>query len=260
MSDGAFLALSMAGLVLAHVAATAVKALQDISWHELRDFARRRDRGRFDEIHETCDEVVIGVETLLYLSIAVHALSGIVWISGSELLAFGTITDFVLGVVIGTTVLLATVVWFPTAISELAGTRFLYHTWPLWRLVDSALRPLAWGARGADWLLRRVLAAPEEADEEEALEEEIRSIVTEGQQDGLLDSDVREMIEGVIELDDANVADIMTPHDEMDLMPLSWGWTETLEYVTRVGRTRIPVYDSSPDDFVGVLYVKDLFR
>ena len=43
------------------------------------------------------------------------------------------------------------------------------------------------------------------------LEEEIRTIVAEGHIDGLLDSDTREMIEGVIELDDANVADIMTP-------------------------------------------------
>ena len=91
------------------------------------------------------------------------------------------------------------------------------------------------------------------------MEDEIRAIVVEGQHDGLLDSDVREMIEGVIELDDANVADIMTPRDEMDVMSLNFGWDDMLQYVTQVGRTRIPVFDGSPDDFVGVLYVKDLF-
>ena len=90
------------------------------------------------------------------------------------------------------------------------------------------------------------------------MEDEILSIVTEGQHDGLLEDDVREMIAGVIELDDTDVADIMTPRSEMDAIPIDMEWSEMLQFVVRVGRTRIPVYDKNLDDIVGLLYVKDL--
>ncbi len=107
-------------------------------------------------------------------------------------------------------------------------------------------------------MTRRLDGRATEWSEEEALEDEILSIVTEGQHDGLLEDDVREMIAGVIELDDTDVADIMTPRSEMDAIPIEMEWSEMLKFVMHVGRTRIPVYDKSLDDVIGLLYVKDL--
>ena len=107
-------------------------------------------------------------------------------------------------------------------------------------------------------LLRRLDGRAAEPSEEEALEDEILSIVTEGQHDGLLEADVREMIAGVIELDDADVADIMTPRSKMDAIPVDTNWQNVLEFVVKMGRTRIPVYQDNLDDIAGVLYVKDL--
>ncbi len=108
-------------------------------------------------------------------------------------------------------------------------------------------------------ILRRLKGQVEEPTEEEAFEDEIRAIVAEGQHDGFLEADAREMIEGVIELDDTDVADIMTSRSEMDAMPVDLSWDETLAFITKVGRTRIPAYDTNLDDIVGILYVKDLF-
>jgi len=99
----------------------------------------------------------------------------------------------------------------------------------------------------------------EEPDEEEAFEDELRAIVSEGLHDGLLDTEAREMIEGVIELGDVDVADIMTPRSRMDVLRADMGWQEVLEFVIRAARTRIPVYGQSLDDIRGILYVKDLF-
>ena len=107
-------------------------------------------------------------------------------------------------------------------------------------------------------MLRRLDGRAAEPSEEEALEDEILSIVTEGQHDGLLEADVREMIAGVIELDDADVADIMTPRSKMDAIPVDTDRQNVLEFVVRMGRTRIPVYQDNLDDITGVLYVKDL--
>ena len=63
-----------------------------------------------------------------------------------------------------------------------------------------------------DSITRRLADRPVgKEEEEEAFEDEIRSIVTEGLHDGVLAEDARGMIEVVIELGDADVSDIMTP-------------------------------------------------
>ena len=98
---------------------------------------------------------------------------------------------------------------------------------------------------------------PQEADEE-SIEEEIRTIVSEGHREGLLEEEAREMIEGVIELGDAVVSHIMTPRTEMHMIQVDTPWDEVVESVIESGHTRVPVYDKTRDDIVGILYSKDL--
>jgi len=66
------------------------------------------------------------------------------------------------------------------------------------------------------------------------------------------------MIEGVIELGDANVSHIMTPRTDIQMVPINTPWDEVVESVIDSGHTRVPVYDKSRDDIVGILYIKDL--
>lgn len=259
MTTADSLLVAATSLFVAHLAATATKVLHDIQWHELKDYARWRDKNRFDVIHDHSEEVASGTESLMYLAIAIHCFFGIAWIFKSRLMEFENPTDAFFGVSIGTLVLLAGLVWLPKAIAEHAGTVFLYHSWTAWWIVAKLFRPLTYGSEIVNTLVQRLLGVTETESEEEALEEEILAMVVEGQHDGLLDVDTRDMIEGVIELDDANVADIMTPRDEMDVIPVELGWDEILEFVTNVGRTRIPVYNGSRNKFIGILYVKDLF-
>mgnify|MGYP002526840642 FL=1 len=95
-------------------------------------------------------------------------------------------------------------------------------------------------------------------DEEEAFEDDIRSLVTEGQYDGVLKQDAREMIEGVIALADTDVSDIMTPRSNMDALDITSSWDDVLNYVVEAGRTRFPVFEGPVDQIIGVLHVKDL--
>ena len=112
------------------------------------------------------------------------------------------------------------------------------------RLVDVALHRLA--GRGA------------EPPDEESFEEDIRTIVTEGHREGLLEEEAREMIEGVIELGDVDVSRIMTPRTDMVSLAASLSWAEMLEQVVNAGHTRIPVYGRNRDDILGILHAKDL--
>jgi magnesium and cobalt transporter len=74
------------------------------------------------------------------------------------------------------------------------------------------------------------------------------------------DADEREMIQGVRELRETTVREVMVPRIDTVFLPLSCGREELLEKVVGCGHSRIPVYSDSIDSVVGVLYAKDLLR
>jgi CBS domain containing-hemolysin-like protein len=255
------LLIAAAGFVLTCWSATATKVIQECSRRELELFCQRRQRLElFSEILDEDENVMIGSEILQLVGSVLLVVSG-------SLCYFQDIGDlsrfswwqFGAGVALATVLLVAVVTWVPWAVVRLWAAPFLFHTWRPLRAVTRLLWPLSLGVAVFDALLRRLANRPEsDEDEEEAFEDEIRSIVTEGLHDGLLEEDAREMIEGVIELGDTDVHDIMTPRANVNALDISLSWPEILVFVVEVGRTRIPVYEKSLDNIIGVLFVKDL--
>jgi CBS domain containing-hemolysin-like protein len=203
--------------------------------------------------------VGLAAETLQVIATAVLIGSGALWV-WLERHAEGAIgwPALVFIVAIGALLLLAVEIWIPRAVASLWAERILYSTWPFWRVLGTVLTPLVLGARFVDTVIHRIAGRTPEVPDEESFEDEIRSIVTEGHREGLLEEDAREMIEGVIELSDVQVSEVMTPRTDMASVPVSMKWPEVLQMVTQVGHTRIPVYQKTRDDIVGILYTKDL--
>jgi magnesium and cobalt exporter, CNNM family len=252
--------LALVGLVTTCVAAIAVRSLVGFSRHELDDICRRKGSlDRLGQIIKRHEQVALGAQTLRVLASALLVASASVWVH-NRLLADATLGWYQLGlfVVAGVLLLLAVEIWIPWAVVRLWAEPFLYFTWPLWQATSVGLAPLVLGARFVDTFLHRLLGRIPEVPDEESFEDEIRTIVTEGHREGLLEGDAREMIEGVIELSDVVVSEIMTPRTDMVSIPLSSSWSEALDFVTKVGHTRIPAYDQNRDDIIGILYVKDL--
>ena len=247
--------------LLTGLAACGYKLLDDFSRSELEAYSRRRQSQRFTEIVARHDEVLWAAECLLMIALPI-AITSTLFASGfavspleeiplSSLLKTGAITLLVL---------LALTAWIPRGVEEVAEAPFLFHTWPFWILLEYLFWPLSLGGLAAVVVAQRLSGQlpRKESEEEEAFEDEIRSIVSAGLRDGFLEEDAGEMIEGVIELGDADVADIMTPRSEVDALDVSWNWSQIIDFVVHVGRTRIPVYEKSIDQIIGVLYVKDL--
>ncbi len=150
--------------------------------------------------------------------------------------------------------------WLARAISKLWGTHFVYYTWPIWRLCAVLLYPLILMDVFFNELFHRLAGKTGGAGDEEAFEEEIRTMVTEGHREGLLEEDAREMIEGVMELSDFTVSEIMTPRTDMVSVAGDLDWDEMLQVVIGTPHSRIPVYKDNRDDIVGVIHAKDLLR
>ena len=91
-------------------------------------------------------------------------------------------------------------------------------------------------------------------------EEEILSLVEEGQEKGLIEDDTKSIIENVFDFDDTVAYEIMTHRRDM----VAIEDTETLENAVNIavesGYSRIPVYHDDIDSIIGVLYVKDLLK
>jgi CBS domain containing-hemolysin-like protein len=255
--------LAVVGILITGFAATASKALQDFSRRELEVYSRRRGRtDRFGAILDGYEQAALGLESFqivgtVILTLSLFMAGGNVWDGLATIDAY----EFVAVAAVSSLVLLSVTTWIPEAVISLWTAPFVYHSWPLLRLIAWGLRPLTLGVKVVGALFRRLADRPaEEEDDEEAFEDEILSVVTEGLHDGVLEREEREMIEGVMELGDTDVLAIMTSRSNLDALDVGLGWDEVQAFVVKAGRTRIPVYDGSLDHIVGILYVKDLLK
>jgi len=252
--------IALAGLVLAGFASVGARSLRRVSRGKLEELGRGENVEQlWTQLTQLRERTIVGVDSLQVLAAAVTIAAGIDWLATSGIFA----SDFAwlagpIGAVLGIVLLWSAMVWVPLAISRLWADSFVLRTWSFWRAVAIVLAPSVWAAQGVSRVFQRLSGSEPAHATEESLEEEIRSIVSEGQREGLLEEDAREMIEGVIELGDVDVAEVMTPRTDMVSLHIELPWDEAVQKVCQSGHTRIPVYNRSPDDIVGILHTKDL--
>jgi magnesium and cobalt transporter len=89
---------------------------------------------------------------------------------------------------------------------------------------------------------------------------ELLTVLREAGQRGLVDPDALSMLEGVLEVGDLQVRDIMIPRAQMVFVRRDDPFAKLLPVVVESGHSRFPVMDEDRDDIVGILLAKDLLR
>lgn len=157
--------------------------------------------------------------------------------------------------------MMLTHLWLPAAVTRFASSPVLFHSWPFWKILSIVMRPFSAPSQLLAALTRRLTGSLENKDEEEEqLEDEIRTMVAAGTREGFFGPGVREMIQGVMDLNDDTVYHIMTPRSEVNAIEVNTPWPEVLQFVASCNRTRMPVYEKTLDRVVGILYAKDLMQ
>ncbi len=95
-------------------------------------------------------------------------------------------------------------------------------------------------------------------DEETVTEEEIRMMVDVGEEKGSIDEEEKELINNVFEFNDKTVADVMIHRTEVYGIDVKSDIEDILAELKEYKYSRVPVYDETIDDIVGVLFIKDL--
>jgi len=263
MTSEWLLLISACSLVVASASATAVQVLHEFYRHKLEEYCRRR--GNLDwhtRIIELREELALGASTLQMISIATSLICGMFAFFGNEPILPLRFTGLLGLVGLWSLVLLAANCWIPWGVRIIAAPSFLYRTWRIWWTVSLFLAPLTAGVEVVSTLFQRATGKESEPEsEEESFEEEVKSLVSEGEHDGMLDHGAREMIEGVFELDDSVVGKVMTPRSKVDVVDVDTSLDDVTRLAAENGRTRLPVVEGqfkNSKDVIGILFVKDL--
>ncbi|MFA5356834.1 MAG: hemolysin family protein [Candidatus Omnitrophota bacterium] len=89
-------------------------------------------------------------------------------------------------------------------------------------------------------------------------EEELRMMIEIGKEEGVLSDEERKMLHRIFEFGDTKVEEVMVPEDKITAININSNAEEMLDVFVEEGHARLPVYENSPDNIVGIIYARDL--
>lgn len=126
--------------------------------------------------------------------------------------------------------------------------------------VSIIFAPIVWLLTVSTNGVLRLIGIDPSAEEEEVSEEEIRLMVDEGSQKGVIDVEEQEMINNVFEFDDLTVDEFATHRTDISLLWLDEPLEEWAATIHESRHSKYPVCDETVDKIIGILDVKDFFR
>jgi putative hemolysin len=128
---------------------------------------------------------------------------------------------------------------------------------PLMALISRIAAPVVWLLDASTKLIFRLFGQSTES-ESAVTEEEIRTIMAEAETAGVIETDERKMIAGVMRLGDRAVRGVLTPRTDVDWIDLNDSPSEIREILINTPHSRIPVAEGHPDNMLGVIQAREL--
>lgn len=128
---------------------------------------------------------------------------------------------------------------------------------PAMRVLASVGAPLVFVLDASGRLLLRLLGQTGATDER-VTDEEVKTIIAEAESQGVLETEEKAMISGVMRLADRAARGLMTPRLDVETVDLSDPPQEIMQMLRTSNRSMLPVHEGEPDKIIGVLVRKDL--
>ena len=90
--------------------------------------------------------------------------------------------------------------------------------------------------------------------------EEIQDIIETGEREGVLDEEEREMLQRTLRFNDTIAKEVMTPRLDMSAISTDASIEEAIEQCVQGSHARLPVYEGSLDNVIGIVHLRDLVR
>ncbi|HEX7788037.1 MAG TPA: hemolysin family protein [Methylomirabilota bacterium] len=124
--------------------------------------------------------------------------------------------------------------------------------------LSMALKPIRVGLGAFTAITIRLVGSERKRGQPEISEEELRTLVDVGAREGVVERSEREMIHKVFELEDTLVREVMVPRPDMFCLDVTTEPAQLLPLLREQLHSRVPVFEETVDQIVGVLYTKDL--
>ena len=204
---------------------------------------------RYDD---TLSAILIGNNLV---NIAASSLGSVVLIvllgeaKGTDYAWVATVVITLLVVIFGETI--------PKIIAKSSPNRIAINHAYFIRGLTIVLKPIIWLVVGFINLITRGLRGEEN---DEVAVEELSSLIETAEDEEILDEDQSELVQAAIDFADISASEVMTARVDMEAIDIDDDWDEILRFVDECSYSRIPVYEDSVDNIIGVLYLNHLLK
>lgn len=168
-----------------------------------------------------------------------------------------------LATTIGTVVITILIIVFGETIPKItakknANATAIRYAYPV-RMFMFLLSPVVWLVVTVIHLLMKPFHGEETNDEDDAVEE-LGSIIDTVEDEGVIDEDRSELLHAALDFYDVSVSEVMTSRVDMLAIDIDDDWDEIFRTIDSSSYSRLPVYEDSVDNIIGVLYLNHFFK
>ncbi len=244
------------------LSATGLASFFALAHQALRTFSRPRLEEILDRKGRPANRLLDHQENLVRTTAALYGLSLVAMVVLLERWSLARFGPTPAGWLVGAGVSAVLAVVFggavPVAWAACSAESVLASTLPILHTTRLAFGPCRRVLALLDHLVRRLAGAPKRDEALSAIEEEIVSVADEGEREGALEEEQKDMIANVIKFTRSDASQIMTPRTDVTSIEAEETVDAARRLIAESGFSRIPATRGNLDAIVGILYAKDL--
>lgn len=204
-----------------------------------------------DRFDDALSAILIGNN---FVNIALSSLGSVIAILafGEEYAWLSTVIVTAAVIIFGETV--------PKIVAKKNANRMSLAVAPIVRALSAALKPLTLLTVALVRLITGPMRGEETDDEGDAAVEELQSIIETAEDEDVLDEERSELLRSALDFDEISVSEVMTARVDIVAVDIEDSWDEIYAVACASNYSRIPVYEGSIDNVVGVLFLNRFFR
>ena len=176
----------------------------------------------------------------------------VILVAGESYAWVSTIVITILVIIFGETI--------PKICAKGSANRIALRDSYIIRTLTIVLMPLIWLVVGFINLLTKGIKGEQDDSDEEAAVEELSSIIETAEDEAVLDEDRSELVQAAIDFSDVSAYEVMTARVDVNAIDIDDDMEEILAAIDEAQYSRIPVYEDSVDNVIGVLYLNHFLK
>lgn len=195
---------------------------------------------------------LVNIAASSIVSIIAITLAGRLGLSESLATTIGTIAITLIIIIFGETM--------PKIVAKKNANRLAVRNSYIIKLLTWIFSPVIFIVVGLVHLITKPMKGEQPADEQDAAAEELSSIIETVEDEGVIDNERGELLQAALDFSDTSASEVMTARVDMLAIDIDDDWDEIIKTILASPYSRLPVYQDSVDNIIGVLYLNHFFK